>query len=502
MGFENHNNLLSKIGIFSQYSLPVAYFLLVILFYPFRFVLEFDPDEGLSLILASQITEGLNLYSEVWTDHPPLLPQFLAGIFHIFGRNVTIARIFILLLSCMLIWAAVAYLHSFWGSVHTTLGMLLVVLLPHYTRLSVSVMIGLPSIVFAVVSFVSLAFWHRKRARIFLIFSALFLGVSLMIKLQTGFLAPIFVIGLLISELRGRGRGVSWITLLKPGFIWMFVFFSFVTIVWILFIGEEGIHQLVGFHLTARSTLALQSWSGDVRISQLLKVSWPIIALSVIGSFYANRTRSFTANYLIAWILVGYILLAQLQPIWYHHQLLLTIPATMLAAIAGGEGFRTLMRFRALRVMPMRDSIPAVISIFALAAYLYLRTLPAISEYRYDLPNLRPPTIPPTPRQEMLAIISDFADETNVIVTDRPMFAFRTGIAIPPELAVFSGKRFLSGILSENDVIHIIQTTNPEQVALTRFYMPEVMAYLADNYQLKYTQATNQLFIRNDIVTK
>jgi hypothetical protein len=484
------------------YLIPILYSFLVILLYPFRFVFEFDPDEGNILIVANHITEGFSLYSEVWTDHPPLIPHFLSALFQIFGMNVTIARIFILLLSCMLIWALVVYLRSFWGTSHAILGVLLVILLPHYTRLSVSVMIGLPSIVFAVVSFVSLAFWHRKRAAVLLVFSALFLGISVMIKLQTGFLSAIFIIGLLISEFRQRGGGVSWITLLKPGFVWVLVFFSFVMIVGILLIGKEGIHQLVGFHLTARSTQVLQTWSGDVRISQSLEESWPIFALSLIGSFYAIRTRSFTATYLIAWILVGYILLTQLQPIWYHHQLLLTIPACILAAIAVGEGFQTLMHLRALRAIPLRKSIPVVISICSLAAYLYLRMLPAINEYRYNLPNFRPPTTPPIPRQEMLAIISDYADETTLMITDRPMFAFRTGIAVPPELAVFSGKRFLTGSLTEKDIIRVIRSTNPEQVALTRFSMPDVSAYLADNYQLTFIYRNNQLYIRNDLLTK
>jgi hypothetical protein len=100
----------------------------------------------------------------------------------------------------------------------------------------------------------------------------------------------------------------------------------------------------------------------------------------------------------------------------------------------------------------------------------------------------------------MLAIISDYAEETTLMVTDRPMFAFRTGIAVPPELAVFSGKRFLSGSLTEEDVLRIIRSTNPEQIALTRFSMPEVVAYLADNYSVRFSYAKNLLFIRNDIL--
>ena len=462
------------------YLLPVAYFGLVILFYPFRFVSEFDPDEGLSLIMASQITEGFSLYSEVWTDHPPLLPLSLAAIFRISGNNVAIARLSILLLSCVLIWATMVYLRSFWGSLHAWIGGVLLILLPQYSRLSVSVMIGLPSIAFAMSSFVCLAFWHRRRVNLLLILSGLFLGISVMIKFQTGFLAPIFMMGVLIDVFRNRGEARSWMVLLKPVFIWLLVFSSFVMMVWMLFIGNEGVSQLFEFHLTARSSEDLLSWSGS--IAQLVLESWPIFFLGIIGSALAIKARSFSASYLIMWILIGFVLLTQLKPLWYHHQLLLTVPACMLAAIALGEGFRALRRSQGDQARPHWSTSLAVLSGVFLAAYLYLRLPPAISEYRYDFPNIRPPTTPPTPRQEMLAIISDHADETSLMVTDRPMFAFRTGIAIPPELAVFSGKRFLTGNLTEAEVLRVIQSTNPEQVALTRFSMPEVEAYLAEDY--------------------
>jgi hypothetical protein len=498
LGFKNQDKQLAIFRSLKWALFPVAYFVYVILFYPFRFVLEFDPDEGNILILANQITEGISLYSEAWNDHPPLIPHFLAVIFKIFGTNVTIARLFILLLSCTLIWAMVVYLRSFWGSMHALTGVLLVFLLPYYTQLSVSVMIGLPSIAFAIISFVFLAFWHQKRSTPLLIMSALTLGISVMIKLQTSYLAIVFCVGLLISEFRQRGDDESLIHWVKPAFTWTLGFLCVVLFVGVFYIGREGIPLLVGTHLTARSTNALLSWSGD--IFQVVMASWPIFTLSLIGSFYAIRTRSFTAIYLIAWIFLGYLLLTQLKPIWYHHQLLLTIPACMLAAIAVGESFRALRHFLAIRAMTHSSSLPVVISLSTLAAYLYLRILPALSEFHVDFPNVVPPRTHATPREEMLAIISDYADETVVLVTDRPMFAFRTGIAVPPELAVISGKRFLSGMLTEDDFIRITRSTNPEQVALTRFPMPRLIACLADNYHLRYSLSNNQLFIRNDLL--
>lgn len=478
---------------------PIFFFFSVVLFYPFRFILEFDSDEGLSVIMAQMISQGFHLYSDVWSDHPPLFPHILSNLLQALSMNVTIARLFVLFLSCVLIWAVIQYLRFYWGSSHAIAGALLVIMLPYYTRLSVSVMIGLPSIVFAVLSFLCLAFWHSKRRHVFLLLSGIFLGISVMMKLQTGFLAIIFIMGLVITELHTNRVDLIRSAILKPAVLWTASFTIFVILVGASLIGSEGIPQLVNVHLAASSTNEFQSESGLRMIMCLLRDSWPIFTLGLIGSIYAIRRRCFTAIYLIAWILVGFILLTQLKPIWYHHQLLLTIPATLLAAIPIGEVIQVVRSTRSGEVLPVRSGFIVAVIIFTLAVFLFLRVPPTLNEYNSNLPNFRAPTTPATPLQEMLALIWDYADETELIVTDRPMFAFRTGIAVPPDLAVFSGKRFLTGMLTERDIIRVIIATNPEQVALTRFFMPEVEEHLSVNYSVKYDYTTHKLFIRNDI---
>lgn len=323
-----------------------------------------------------------------------------------------------------------------------------------------------------------------------------------MIKLQTGFLAAIFTCGLLISEFRQSRENQSWFAWLIPALVWVAVFISFVAIVWVLCIGKEGLPQLINVHIAASSTNTIQDDSGFRQLINLLRDSWPIFALGLIGSIYAIRTRSFTAIYLIAWILVGFVLLTQLKPIWYHHQLLLTIPAALLAAIPIGEVFQAVRSARSSETSQLRNGIVVVVIILTLAIFIFLRLPPTLNEYDSNLPNLRAPTTPATPLQEMLALIWDYADETELMVTDRPMFAFRTGIAVPPNLAVFSGKRFLTGMLTEKDIIRVIIATNPEQVALTRFFMPEVEEHLSDKYSVIYNYTTHKLFIRNDIALK
>lgn len=468
----------------------------MIFFYPFRFVIEFDTDEGLSVIMAQMISQGFRLYSEVWSDHPPLFPIILSILLQTFSMNVTIARLFVLLLSCVLLWAVIQYLRFFWGSPHAIAGALLVIMLPYYTRLSVSVMIGLPSIVFAMLSFLSLAVWHAKRRYAFLLLSGIFLGISVMMKLQTGFLAIVFIMGLLFTEIQTYRKNSSRATVLKPALLWAMSFSMFIILVGIFLIGSEGLPQLVNVHLAAETATPFQNRSS---ILTLISRSWPIFLLALIGSIHAIRTKIWTALYLTSWIIFAFLLLTQLKPIWYHHQLLITIPAAILAAIPIGELIRIVRKKKPVETNRVCMGFFMSATLVTLALFLANRFPTTLRNFQINFPNLYPPSAPATPLQEMLALVSDYADETNILVTDRPMLAFRTGITVPPDLAVFSGKRFLTGLLTESDIINIIKATNPEQVALTRFYMPEVEKFLAERYNIKYNFNKYNLFFRYDL---
>ena len=78
---------------------------LVVLFYPFRFAFELDADEGVNLMKSLLVNQGAELYTDVWSDQPPLLTYLIAVLFQIVGVNLTVVRLMVLLFSCALFWA-------------------------------------------------------------------------------------------------------------------------------------------------------------------------------------------------------------------------------------------------------------------------------------------------------------------------------------------------------------------------------------------------------------
>jgi hypothetical protein len=92
-----------------------------------------------------------------------------------------------------------------------------------------------------------------------------------------------------------------------------------------------------------------------------------------------------------------------------------------------------------------------------------------------------------------------FAPQTNWVVTDLPMYAFRARLPVPPDLAVFSSKRITTGNLTEGQIMQTILKYQPEQILLGRFTYPNIDKYLRENYRLVHSKDEMKLYIRRDL---
>jgi hypothetical protein len=183
----------------------------------------------------------------------------------------------------------------------------------------------------------------------------------------------------------------------------------------------------------------------------------------------------------------------------YHYQLLVTIPAAMLAAIAFGEGLRQLVwGIRSRTFFSGRFTL----GIIALVGFLIVLNV------RYPLvqPSFaRPPVFvthsehAPWPDQVFLTKMTNHAPKTRWIVTDLPLYAFRVGLPVPPYLVVASTKRFVTGALSEEDLMNFVREYNPEQVLTGNGVYPNLETFLESDYRLLYERGKRRLYLRKDL---
>jgi len=81
-----------------------------------------------------------------------------------------------------------------------------------------------------------------------------------------------------------------------------------------------------------------------------------LLVLSAIGSILAIRQRRWLMVYPIAWMLIAFISLMIIKPVWGHQQMLITIPAAMLAGGAVGISITLVHKLRQgspQRVLPI-----------------------------------------------------------------------------------------------------------------------------------------------------
>jgi hypothetical protein len=58
------------------------------------------------------------------------------------------------------------------------------------------------------------------------------------------------------------------------------------------------------------------------------------------------------------------------------------------------------------------------------------------------------------------------------------MYAFRSGVAMPPELAVITQKRYSTGDPTQEEIYEVLMRTKPEQVVIYRFEYPALREYM------------------------
>jgi 4-amino-4-deoxy-L-arabinose transferase-like glycosyltransferase len=468
----------NKRHIFVTLLLPVIFIMGMLIFFPFRFRFEFDFDEGINLIKALMTLDGFHLYSEVWSDQPPVFNTILALWFSIVGVSVNAGRVLVLGFSALLLAAVVDYLHKFWGIWHAIFGVFLMITLPFYTTLSVSVMIGLPSIVLAMMAFISMVRWHEGHKTVWLALAGSFLGLSVMTKLWTVILVPLFLIGIFVQEWDFRTPRVFPREGLKKGLIWSTAFLLVVGSVLLFQVRPAQVAQLVDIHLAAGKSEAMQSFAVRNTINSYLRDSVPLFILALIGAGTAARRKVWNVFYLILWTVAGYLLLHWIVPNWHHHQLLVTIPAAIIASIAIGECATSL-------VSPIRRSslgplglvqLAGVVILFAFLAYQRLPV--TLKGFRLDFPNFDTYEVSDQPDYEIVALIRNFANKTHYLFTDRPMYAFRSQVPVYPGLAVITEKRYATGEPSQEEITSILEVTKPEQIILSRFNLPAVNEYM------------------------
>jgi 4-amino-4-deoxy-L-arabinose transferase-like glycosyltransferase len=471
-------------NILLQLSIILLFISLVIAmrFEPMTQTFQLDYDEGFNLMKAVLYSKGFSLYSQIWNDQPPFFTVILSKWINLFGHSIFAARLLILLFSAILIWCFYQIVFFELGNLPAIVATFLLFTSWLYIRLSISVMIGIPSLALAMLSIYFLYRYKQTSYKFYLILSGGCLALSLQTKLFTVFLIPL--IGLQILDFRSRTKEIKTnkLFLLKTICLWLIslvLVYSLLAALYQQFWNQE---QLLLTHLKQPPDLKKENFHNLQYLNYMIHQDYDYIFLAGIGIWAIISQKQKKGLLPLTWLVTATFILLKHQPIWYHYYPLLAIPICWLAAYGVDLLYKLFSQniYKKFKIISIKK--------FVLPASLIVILIGLII------------ITPPNPRGsvpknlELMQVIIKYKIFTNWVFTDNPMYAFYNDLIVPPEIAVMSYKRINSGDLTFTEMLAILNKYHPEQLILTRWTTQiksdkNIMDYINNNYSLTYTNA-------------
>jgi 4-amino-4-deoxy-L-arabinose transferase-like glycosyltransferase len=440
--------------------------------------LELGGDEGFELVKAFLCHRGFHLYSEIWSDQPPLFTQALAALFATTGPSVLWARLLTLLFSAGLLCGVFDLVRQKSGLVAASSAVLLLTSAPLYLTLSVSVMQEVPAFSLGVLSVAAASRWAEGRKLSWLVGSGVLFAAALMIKFTAALFVPAMLVMAGLMGPSGAKRttamwaGTTGAALLLLGFA----------------LGLRSLSTLVVPHLEPRIIPGVSRPSDFVFPATLFVEHWDvylttIVAVCLVASKKLWREAAVPMALLATASLVHWLHRPWWSPYYLHH----AIPLSWLAGIGirelAGEVREGLRSRKNLRLRTA-----------AAAALLAILAVQSVTRFIGEVGVIR--SVRTITSDRMLARVVSFRSRTRWIYTQPAIYAFHAGIAVPPELAVLSLKRFWSGQMTWKRLLDTVQKYHPEQLLLLKTTMgPEWAHFLNADYRVELDDGERILYV-------
>ncbi|PWV97125.1 PelA/Pel-15E family pectate lyase [Hoeflea marina] len=432
---------------------------------PWWAVYEFNPDEGFNLQKAVLVSQGHALYSEIWSDQPPLLTYWLAVVHDLFPFSVVAARATVLLFAAVLAVSLFRVVARFEGLFAAAVSVILLASSSLFLELGVSVMIGLPAVTLALVAIdVATSGTPRSRA-----FHAAAAGGVFALALLTKMFVFIMVPAVLVALWFGVPRQVS--NSMRATALSLVLFLIFAASVMAVVLAMLGLsaEQLVGTHLAARQSDEFAGIGGFRDLFSLLRhgalIPHWFVVLFGLAAFWVRPRSPLLIPML--WLVSGVAVLGFHRPLWNHQALILVPPLCWLGAagfkslFVPGErlGFAEMLLEKSGPRMRMSALAGVMVLIGVIAAH-------AVREVRHVRELFSSgPSIAEAAAQTRLALYDRGAGS---LIVDHPIDAYYLHRGVPANLAVWSAKRVAIGQMPEAEVLEDIKAHPGSPVLLRR----------------------------------
>lgn len=430
---------------------------------------EYDGDEGFELAKVRSVMRGYPLYETVWADHPPFHNLLLRGIFKLTGESVLGARILALTFSAGLIFSFFWICSRFHGQGVAAVAFAIFLALGNFLPFAPAVMIVIPAYSFALLSVVTLIVALQRQASSWMCLSAACLGFGLQSKFIAILLVPLCIVLLsplgchFYAKVKSQTQSSNleqWCASLKLSAEWLLMLLAAVGIV-ISF--EPGMltTQIWKPHFGSEAREVFANYPNAMW--NFISRDWALFWLSLYA-FYGALIRGALLDVLLPTIWFGTVLIAYsyITPYWEYNYFQLVLPASWLAAIGIEYAVKEVINMRSLRFANIWCGRFLELALVIICVSNILST--GLTRLYKEITDI---TIGHNhPDWQIVAAMKQLGRMTNWVYSDRPTLTELAGLSLPPELAVVSTKRFVSGDLNNGKLLEILAKYNPEQVLL------------------------------------
>ncbi|MCP4594327.1 MAG: phospholipid carrier-dependent glycosyltransferase [bacterium] len=471
----------------------ITFFVLVWTLYPLHTVLSFSPDEGNNVIKALMMSRGHSLYAEIWSDQPPLFTWMLRLWMGATDWSVPQARILVLICASVLLWSLYQTVRLSWGHGAALAAVVMLALTEHHIRLSASVMLAVPTLMFVMLAVYALAkYWSSPRT-VWLVLSSVCFCLGLFTKLIAALVAPPIVLVLLLCIRRYRRESAGRLRRWQPAMVWAGALALTGTLLVLVTIRGSALGQLIAPHADDKRVVTADT-AKDAKYAEVFEemvlADGVYALLGIVGVAHVVRRREWFSLLPALWCGLALVALHGHRPLWYHHYMLMTIPICWAAGIGvgpllSGAQWRSILRLKTGGVL-MGLGAQLSAGVLLIVALLGVPSkVQRIGDFDFEAMTTRD--------RHIVALMRAFKEHTRYAMSDRQILPFSAGLIVPPELSVTSRKRMRGGHLSPNQLVDILERYEPEQIFISwRRRIPvtdELNRFLDDGYILVYHDA-------------
>ena len=398
----------------------------------------FYEDEGINLLKAMMVTEGHDLYREIYSDQAPLHTELLAALMKGFGSTVATGRALALAAGVATLVLAAAIAATLAGPLAGALCAGILLSCAPFLKFSTAVLITTPATCLGLGALLCALVGGPSRRPGWWVAAGGLLGLALMTKLATVYFVPIVAAAWWWGRPAGEPTRPGLPAALWGGGSLLVV----VGAVLALHAPAQAWSQLVQPHVTA--------WEADVRHTDtvrrlmLLAPGMPLfyggVVLAAAATLRGQPDRR--PRVVLVWLAVVVLWIVNHRPLWAHHLPDLLLPMAVALSVATSQ--------RCARLLDRPGAAGRVgAALLALASGAVVVTQAGNHGYWRRWYN--------NTTEASLGTVADAiarsSSAADFVIVDRPILAFLARRRTPPALVLIAHKRIVSGGLTDEALV-------------------------------------------------